>query len=374
MSHIIRLLPILTVLLLTAAGCSRDSAENARGPAARVGALTVGAVDAPRTVLFSGTVEGARRVTLGTKLMGRITSLPVDIGSRVRAGEVVARINAGDLAAKRAQVEAGSAEANAAFENARNQYDRVKNLYEKQSASRKEMDDAEMMYRMATAKVEAVREMGREVGNALDYADLRSPIDGCVVARMAQEGDLASPGMPIVVVEDVAAFIVNARVPESEIAAVAEGDPVRVRIDALDGVIDGTVAQVNAAGDPSSRQFSVKVRLTKSPGVRSGMNANVELHKGTVSALTVPNDAIVRRGGLEGLFILGENNTAVLRWVRTGRTGIVSSSSAASWLKASSSGYSGCPSASSATARRTFASPSVQASMLARRSGSGSLG
>jgi RND family efflux transporter MFP subunit len=217
-----------------------------------------------------------------------------------------------------ALVSASSAEAEAAYGNASRQYERMKNLFATQSASKKEMDDTETMYRMAAAKLEAVKEMEREVANALEYGELRSPIDGSVVARMVQEGDLAAPGMPLVVVEDNRSFVVVARVPETEIAAVAVGDPVRLAIDALDGELAGKVTQVNAAGDPASRQFSVKIAVAATDGLRSGMNARASLLKGSALVVTVPTSAIVRRGELDGLFLLGENHTAVLQWIRTG--------------------------------------------------------
>jgi RND family efflux transporter MFP subunit len=317
--------PILITATLAAltliAGCRTEPAPGDALPAARVTGVTAGTTNAPQEYVFSGTLEGARKVTLSTKLMGRITSLPYDIGSRVAAGQVVLRVNSGDVSAKRAQIKAAALEAEAAFGNAGSQYERIKSLYATQSASRKEMDDAEMMYRMASAKVDAVKEMESEVANALEYGDLRSPIDGVIVGRMAQEGDMASPGMPLVVVEDASAFTVVARVPESDIASVAQGDPVRITVDAHQGDFDGRVTQINPAADPSSRQFVIKIAVAKAagtPSLRSGMHARVALAKGTAPALFIPSGAIIRRGELDGIFVLGDNGTAVLRWVRTG--------------------------------------------------------
>lgn len=318
---------ITAVLLaaLLAGGCAKERAPRETLPTARVSAVTAGTTDAPKEYVFSGTLEGARKVSLSTKLMGRITSLPYDIGSRVAAGQVVLRVNSGDVTAKRAQIKASALEADAAFGNAERQQERMKSLYASQSASRKEMDDTEMMYRMASAKVEAVKEMEREVDNVLEYGELRSPIDGYIVSRMVQEGDLASPGMPLVVIEDLSALTVVASVPESDISFVAVGDPVRIRVDALDGDLTGKITQVNPSGDPSSRQFNIKIAVAKNPdaaarALHPGMHARVSLAKGTAPALFVPRSALIRRGELEGLFVLGDKGNAILRWVRTGKS------------------------------------------------------
>lgn len=308
-------------LLAGLSACSTERSPQESLPPADVQSFTASAAESPQEYSFSGNVEGIRRVTLSTKLMGRITDLPVDIGSRVAAGQIVVKLDRSDLAAKRAQANAGAQEAGASHRNAELQYERIKNLFATQSASKKEMDDAEMMYRMSAARVQAASEMKNEIDDALTYGELRSPISGAVVGRMVQQGDVAAPGMPLVVIEDASAFTVVARVPESEIALCEAGDPVRIQIDAVPGDFEGTVAQINPSGDPSSRQFTMKIRFSGSPDparLRSGMHARVRIVKGTIPAILVPKRALLRRGELEGLFVLGEAGTALLRWVRTG--------------------------------------------------------
>lgn len=305
--------------------CGSDPTPEAAASSVRVAVRSVGSSDAPQRYIFSGNVEGKHKVTLSTKIMGQITSMPYDAGAKVLAGQVVLRINSDDLRAKRAQIKASALEAQAAFKNAEVTYVRMKNLYAKKSASQKEMDDVETMYQMASAKVDAVKEMENEINDAIGYGELRAPFSGFIVAKMAQQGDIASPGMPLLMIEDLSVLKIIARVPESEIHLFKQKDKVRVRIEALENDLAGEVEQVNPSGNPMSRQFEVKIALVGTntghgANVKSGMYAQVILEKGTAKMITVPQSVIVHRGQLEGVFIMSDKGTAMLRWIRTGKS------------------------------------------------------
>jgi RND family efflux transporter MFP subunit len=319
---------IVTVLLILQIGftsCSNNATPEIVTNAVRVSVRRVGSSDAPQQYAFSGNIEGKHKVTLSTKIMGQITSMPYDAGTRVSAGQVVVRINSDDLRAKRAQIKASALEAQAAFKNAEVNYERMKNLYAKKSASQKELDDLETMYQMASAKKNAVKEMENEINDAIGYGELRSPFDGFIVAKMAQQGDIASPGMPLLVIEDLSVLKIIVSVPESEIHLLKQKDKVLVRVGSVENDLAGQVEQINPSGNPMSRQFDVKVALTgmdnmQIANVKSGMYAQVILEKGTAKTITVPQSIIVKRGQLEGVFIMSDGGTAMLRWIRTGNS------------------------------------------------------
>ena len=279
----------------------------------------------PEEHAFTGNVEGERRVNLSTKIMGQILSIPCTEGMPVTAGQTVVRIKSDDISAKRAQVRANLIEAEAALKNVETNYNRVKSLYVQKSATQKEMDDVEMSYRMAQARVEAVKEMEKEVTDVIGYGDVISPIQGYVTKKFAHEGDMAVPGMPLITIEDLSVLKVMTQVPESEIHLFRTGDEVKILIDALNGKeIKGSVDQINPGGNPMSRQFEVKVIIKNISAetrglLKSGMFARVLLTKGSKTAITVPENVIIRRGQLEGLYVVSNGNTAMLRWIRTGK-------------------------------------------------------
>lgn len=290
-----------------------------------VQAYEVAAAEVPDQFDFPANIEGDRRVTLSTKIMGQVLAVHVHEGDRVGQGQSVIKIKNDDLTAKRAQIKANMSEAQAALKNVEINYHRVKELYSRQSATRKEMDDVEMAYQMAQARVKAIEEMEKEIRDVLEYSELSSPIQGTIVQKLIETGNTAAPGMPLMVIEDLATLTALATVPETEIALFKEGQTVTVHVDAVGSdPISGTVVQIHPAGNPGSRQYSVKVVLksipeTARPRLRSGMFARVTLESGSRPVVMVPDSVLIRRGQLEGLFALSANNEAILRWVRTGK-------------------------------------------------------
>ncbi len=273
---------------------------------------------------FSGTVQGTQKVQLSTKMLGRITHLRIQEGEAVRRGQVLARIQSDGLEAQKEQVLANMREAEAGLVNAKTNYERIKALYATQSATQKEFDDISTHYKMAQARLAAVKGKLGEINDVLDYAVITSPIEGYVVQRNAQQGDMASPGMPLLVVEKSGSLEVIAQIPEGDVGQVMVGDKVGIEIGALDHAkITGEVTQVNPSGRMGSRQFDVRVKLPESEEtkpVKSGMYAKVLLNKGLRNVISVPASALHQRGQLTGLYTLDGEKRALLRWVRTGKT------------------------------------------------------
>jgi len=318
------LLPALSLLI---SSCGNDENRDEAAPLP-VSTMRITPMPHSREFSYAGTVEGRTRVTISTKLMGEVSAIPFDEGSRVSAGQVLISIRSGDLKAKKAQVEAGRAEAAAALANITANYERIRELYGKQSATQKEMDDMQMAYDIARAKSTSVEEMAREIDDMLKYADIVSPIDGTVVGKYVEEGDLANPGVPLLAVEDTRDLRVNFSVPESEIGSISRGGNVEVVVDAADpdAIIPGSIDRVNPSGEPGSRQYRVRATLRPPDGVRlhPGMYASVRLRAagdGSMGAnvVAIPARLIVRRGQLDGVFIRTGDGEALLRWVRTGR-------------------------------------------------------
>ena len=318
----LRVLLLSTALALLTAACGSDEATV---PAAEqdpvpVTTATATVAETPEVNRYSGTIQGTRRVPLATKMMGTVVSLDVEEGDRVSQGQTLVRVQSQNVQAQKRQVEARLREARAARDNAKATFDRIQALHEKDSATQQEFDNAQTGYERAQAQVEALDSRLEEVNDMLAYATVRSPIDGFVVAKRSEEGALAAPGQPLLVVETLDALKAVVTVPSESINRFAVGDSVTVQIGAA-GDIErtGTVTQVNPAGNYASRQFQVQVRLDTGDrsGIKSGMYAQVLHTAGSRSALTVPEQALIQRGQLTGVFTIADGK-ALLRWVRTG--------------------------------------------------------
>ncbi|MCR9226053.1 MAG: efflux RND transporter periplasmic adaptor subunit [Flavobacteriaceae bacterium] len=309
---------------LTLMGCGSDEKQTVDTSAAvPVTVADVDMGDSSTILAGSGQIKAVNSATLSTRMMGYVESLPVKIGQKVNKGDLLISINNGDLRAKKAQVEASITEATVAFNNAKKDYERFKNLFKESSASQKELDDITARYEMAKARLEAANQMKNEVNSQFTYADIRAPFSGVVTNTYIDAGDMANPGVPLVSVESPGGFEVEAKVAENNISAIKVGTIAQVLVKALDTTITGKVSELSASAQNTGGQYVMKVALDETDAkILSGMYATVRLEAENESngkkVVTVPSEALVHKGQLTGVYTLGQDNVALLRWLRLG--------------------------------------------------------
>jgi RND family efflux transporter MFP subunit len=278
---------------------------------------------------ISGQIEAAQSANISTRVMGYITMLKVKVGDHVSKGQLLATISNQDMLAKRAQADAMIAEAQASLNSAQKDYDRFNALYKQQSATAKELDNVTLQYSAAKSRVEGAKQMRNEVNAMLGYTSLTAPFAGIVTQKMADAGSMASPGMPILTIEQSGSYQVSASVPENTINQIHQGAEAIVTIKAIDKTIKGTVTQINQSSQYTGGQYIIKVSIPdkEKTGLYAGMYANVSIPvknavagKGTENAVLVPLSSIEKKDQLTGLYTVGSNNNALLRWVRLGKT------------------------------------------------------
>jgi RND family efflux transporter MFP subunit len=251
---------------------------------------------------YAARIEAGRQVDIATRASGRLRSIPVDVGDRVRAGQVVARLDAGDV-----QARIQSAEAH--FALAERTHGRVDRLAAEGAASAQELDQA-------VAALEAARAGLAEARAQAEYVEVTTPFAGVVTARMADPGDLAVPGRPVLRIEGDGRHRVVADLPVEARSEIAVGDELLVRYD--DAVASATVSRVVPALDPATRRFRVEASLDESASWPAGAVVRIEVEGAGGGSLWVPEDAVIRRGQLTGVFAV-EADTVRLRWLRLGR-------------------------------------------------------
>lgn len=316
-------LPLLLAGLLVAsiAGCSSAGTDSAPSPTpaaveARIATAETAEIDTGLPV--TGTTEPWARVSPAAKIMARIDEMPVDEGQWVERGQLLARLDQRDLQAVAAQSEAAVRMAEAQLENARSQEARMRRLHERGSATDKNLEDAVAGLRVAEASLAQAQANLQAARVTIDYAELRSPVAGWIVSRMAQVGDTTAPGRPLLTIEDRSRMKVMLQVPEASVPGLERGHAVKVRIDVLALSADGTVDRVLPRPD-GSRTFDVQVLLDNPGGrIRTGMFVRAALPLAARTALVVPEAAVIRRGQLEGVFVVGDDGLARTRWLRLG--------------------------------------------------------
>ena len=350
---------------LTMTQCSSSPERVAGKPGGSPVAVRVGQVEiTTHAAGFEsiGTVQSRTVTPISAKVMGYVTSVLVREGDRVGKGQLLIEIDPRDAEAQAAQVRAGVEEARQAMEEveqailaaesakeaaaanadlARSTFDRFQTLLERKSVSQQEFDEVSARNQAAQAqlrqseemllsakarkgqvqsKIQQAEAMLEQAQLFLGYCTVSAPFAGVVSDRRVEVGQLASPGMPLLTLEDARDFQVEAIVSESRVQSVNVGSEVTVEVGSLDQQLQGTVREIVPRADSSSRSFVVKIRVEPVTGLRSGMYATAFFPAAGESTLTVPDSALVRRGQLVGVFVVGPENSARFRLVKTGRS------------------------------------------------------
>jgi len=267
-------------------------------------------------------------------VMGTITRVNVQEGDHVRRGEVLLSIDEAQQQAAYTSAKAGLqasqesiAAADADYALADATMKRYQMLYDKKSVSPQEYDEVKTRLAAAQARRDAAH-AGRtqaeagvsQASTAMGFTRVRAPFDAIVISKLAEPGAMAAPGVPLLVVEDPSRFRLEASVDESKMGAVKLGETVPVVIDALgDQPIEGKVTQIVPAADPSSRSFTVKIDLPANPQIRSGLFGRAQFPQGQREAIEIPKSAVLSRGQLQGVYVVGSDQMASLRYVTLGR-------------------------------------------------------
>jgi len=320
------LIAITIVILMTiSCGDTETKAEVDNTPAVPVSVQTVSANTNNPVVIASGKVQAVNSAQLSTRMMGFVANVPVNVGDKVSQGQLLVAINNADLQAKQAQVNASITEANAAFTNAQKDYERFKNLFVENSASQKELDDMTAQFNMAKARLEGAQQMKNEINAQFAYSNITAPFNGVITSKNVKKGDMANPGQPLVSLESPGNFEVIAMIPETEISAIKNNTKVNVSIKSMNETLTGMVTEVSPSAQQTGGQYLVKIILDKTEvNVRSGMFATVvfpiERKNATTNVVLIPKAALVTKGQLSGVYTVSQSNTAVLRWLRLGKT------------------------------------------------------
>jgi multidrug efflux system membrane fusion protein len=287
--------------LLVAAGCSEGKAEKAaEAPALRtVKVVEIAKVSNIRRLEFSGAVRSRTEMNLGFRVAGKITERLVDIGDRVRPGDVLSRIDPTDFRLAVDSAEASLAAADKAVETADLVNKRAHALYEKNAVPKAQVEQAQLSYEQAVATRIAAASSLDQAKNQANYAELKSDRDGIVTAINADRGQVVSAGTPVVTVVADDEKEVQIAVPENDIAEFKPGKAVKARFWSDDKlVLSGKVREVSGSADPQSRTFSVRVSLPNDARVLIGMTATVEADVASGDqSVTVPLSALAEQDG-----------------------------------------------------------------------------
>ena len=263
-------------------------------------------VQVPIRVEVTGQVRPIFQATLSSRIQGTIDQLLVREGTQVVKGQTLIQLD-------RRDVQGDLARASAEVENTKAQFNRMKLLYGQEAVSKQEVENATRAFKVAEANRKTAL-------TQLSYTVVKAPFDGVITEKKVEVGEMASPGQPLLKMEDPLQLRLEATVAEGDLKSVSGGDTIPVVIDALGGqALTGVVSQILPAGDPQTHTFMVKVDLPQTSGLKTGMFGRFQLDKGTHQTILVPDSAIVERGELTSVFVVGSDQISRLRWIKVGR-------------------------------------------------------
>jgi RND family efflux transporter MFP subunit len=298
--HSLKLIALGVSLL---AGCRKEQLPAPESlPAATVRVEAVELKPHVATEGVVGTVRPKLQSAIEAKISGQIEKMLVAPGQHVKTGEVLVQLNVREIQAK-------LDEALPVLEQAESDLKRYSTLIEKRVVTQQEFDAVQTRARVANAAVTEAR-------TNLAYATITAPFAGVITRKLADVGDLASPGKPLVEIEDTKSLRLEADVPEALIGGVEMGARFSVQIGPNE--LEGVVSEIAPAADPNSRTFVAKLDLPPSPGLRAGQFGRVAIPVSATPVLRVPVSAVIQRGQMELVFVVADNR-AHLRLVKTGK-------------------------------------------------------
>lgn len=320
MSRNIFIKPLVLALLIALAGCGGKSTEPSAAPAQNSVAAETRVVQPAQveaTQIAAGSVVAMESVKVASRLMGYIKDIAVVEGQAVKAGQRLFSIDPLDIEGAVTQAQLGLSQAESAMRDARADYERFDNLHKEEVVTRQQFEKMKLNYDIAVSRAaQAKAGLGTAQGQ-MRYATVTSPINGVVTQKFANQGDIAAPGHPVVMVENPARLQVQTSVADAIFATLKLGQSVKVEIDGQAEPLSAKVAQLSPAADPMTHSYLVKLDVSH-PGLKSGAFARVHFPVGMRLSLAVPAAAVLDRAGITGVFVVDAQGNAQYRMVKTG--------------------------------------------------------
>ena len=252
-------------------------------------------------------VRSGREAAIGTRLSGQVKSIPVSAGDAVAEGALLVEIDSRDLALQFEAAERRRESAKSAWDQAGTDLARLRRIHEDELIPVSQVEQAELREEETRSALAAAQAEVTSLSTQMDYARITAPFSGVVSDVLTDQGSLAAPGVPLVVLEDRNNLEVRAKIDEKSMLRLNPGDELEVRLPGLDTMVGAIVHSFIPALEEPGAGSTIKVRLKDPPpGTRPGMIAQIRtfaLEKPR-EVVIVPKDALLVRGQMNGVFVI----------------------------------------------------------------------
>ena len=323
MKFILRLLALsVAAATLGACGGKQPTAGTAAVSPPLAGSV-VRSLPSPREQVWDGVVEAVHQVTITAQTNARVLELPYDVNDVVVKGAVLVRFSDVEQKSARNAAQAQIASAQATYKDAQASYERIAAVYAKGYVSTAQMDQQRAARDAAKAALASARAQLGAVGQQLDYTVLRAPFAGIITRRFVHVGEAVQAGppspQPLIQLQALDHLRVNVQVPQSAVDSIRKFHTADVLPGGQsDRRITATTVEVFPYADPETHTFNVRLPLpVGADGLYPGMTVKVAFATGEAKRLLVPASALVQRGELVAVYVIGEH-AVTLRQVRAG--------------------------------------------------------
>jgi len=319
--HVVATVLTLAITVTIITGChDPDTGDNIQTTShtADPQGVPVEQTEIPRVYVSPGSIVPSQEFRVTSTISGFIQEIAVREGDRVKAGDLLVRIDPSKVKRAIAQAEATVAAARAELEDANDDVRKYRVLVESESISDERLRKAVLRQKRTRAELRKAEAELQSQRVDLDYIEIRSPATAQVAKRLMSVGDLSLPGNPILHLESLQGIEFVTHVPETILIQLQSGQPVNIRLDGLQREVAGEITAVVQSQDPVTRSGKVKVLLSGLTDVMPGMFGRASFITGTDTLLTVPESSLVTRAGVEGVFIITQDDAVRFVSVRTG--------------------------------------------------------
>jgi RND family efflux transporter MFP subunit len=328
---------ILGILLLVATpGCLRKKpAKTVSAPAVpvRISPVTTGALS--EVYKTTGTVSADREAKISAKVQGKVAQVPIKMGDFVSAGQTLILLDQDELANQCRQTKAALSLAQANLKQAKSNFERLQKLYKEEAISQQEFDQVQTTLEVTENQVRQAQANLAYNQDRLNATKITAPFNGYVGLVNVTQGEVVSPGSPLLTVADLSRVFVTINLSDSYIGRVKKGQSIQLTFTTYPGkTFRGTVRQISPMADPATQTFPVKILLNNTAQkLKAGMLAEVKFNfNQKQNVLQIPIDAIIDETGNKSVFIihqkhavrkkvsLGINNGKMVE-IRSGLTG-----------------------------------------------------
>ncbi|MGR8979594.1 MAG: efflux RND transporter periplasmic adaptor subunit [Gammaproteobacteria bacterium] len=314
-------LMILLLMILWMAGVfqSKIKPETLPGDSAYSGTtLNVERITVPAFEEVTGTLQAKQAGDISAQIQARIKAIHVKSGDTVKPGDLLISLDDQTVAARTAQARANINALDARLAGASAHYRRTQQLYDKDSATRADLDAARSDYESLKSQKAAARSQLSEASHIQDFGRIRATFPARVIDRHAEPGEVAYPGKKLLTLYDPAALRIEAYIRESVAVGLQTGQMLEADIEALNQTVPTTIEEIVPAANPDARNFLVKMRIDNRPGLYPGLFIRIRIPQGEEQALAIPQSYVRKVGQLEVVWIL-KNGHIERRFIRLGR-------------------------------------------------------